>query len=187
MYKIFAILFFLMALGHFLHRLVFSFGAQSLARYAGTKPAFDLEKHLGGEMISEGVIFGPMGTVSSRFMARMHGSWSDIGGELSESFLYDSGRKQDRAWTIRKGEKGRFTATAPDIVGIARGEVSGATARLTYRLRLPEEAGGHVLDVVDWMYLAPDGVILNRSEMRKFGLKVAELVATIRPVAGMVE
>ena len=38
-----------------------------------------------------------------------------------------------------------------------------------------------MLDVVDWMYLAPNGTILNRSQMRKFGITVAELVATVRP------
>ena len=30
------------------------------------------------------------------------------------------------------------------------------------------------------MYLTETGVIMNRSEMRKFGIKVAELVATMR-------
>ena len=54
---------------------------------------------------------------------------------------------------------------------------------MRYRLRLAKDAGGHLLNVTDWLYLAPNGVILNRSEMRKFGIKVAELVATIRRVA----
>ena len=49
-----------------------------------------------------------------------------------------------------------------------------------YRLRLPEESGGHVLDAVDWMYLTPNGTVVNRSQFRKFGIKVAELVATMR-------
>jgi len=38
-----------------------------------------------------------------------------------------------------------------------------------------------VLKTVDWMYLTPDGTIVNRSQFRKFGIKVAELVATLRP------
>ena len=39
-----------------------------------------------------------------------------------------------------------------------------------------------MLDAVDWMYVQPDGVILNRSQFRKFGIKVAELFCTIRPM-----
>jgi hypothetical protein len=31
------------------------------------------------------------------------------------------------------------------------------------------------------MYLTPNGTIVNRSQFRKFGIKVAELVATMRP------
>lgn len=53
---------------------------------------------------------------------------------------------------------------------------------MLYRLKLPEDAGGHVLKTVDWMYLAPDGTIINRSQFRKFGIKVAELVATMRRI-----
>ena len=33
----------------------------------------------------------------------------------------------------------------------------------------------------DWMYLMENGTIINRSQFRKFGVKVAELVATMRP------
>jgi hypothetical protein len=163
-------------------RLAFSFAAQDPARYAGTGPAFDIRTHLGGAMISEGVIFGPNGRVSVRFVARMTGAFQGDSGTLAESFRYAGGGTQDRMWTLKLASGGRFTATAPDIVGTARGVQSGATARMRYRLRLTEEAGGHVLDVTDWMYLMEDGTIMNKSEMRKFGLKVAELIATIRPL-----
>ena len=37
------------------------------------------------------------------------------------------------------------------------------------------------LDVIDWLYLMPNGTVMNRSQMRKFGITMAELVATMRP------
>ena len=52
--------------------------------------------------------------------------------------------------------------------------------QLKYRIRLLPEAGGHVLNVTDWMYLMENGTIMNRSQFTKFGVKVAELVATMR-------
>ncbi len=52
---------------------------------------------------------------------------------------------------------------------------------MNYRIKLPEDSGGHVLDTTDWMYLTGNGTIINRSQFRKFGIKVAELVATMRP------
>ena len=54
---------------------------------------------------------------------------------------------------------------------------------LRYQIVLPQESGGHTLSATDWLYLTEDGVIMNKSEMRKFGFKVAELVATMRPAA----
>ena len=66
-------------------------------------------------------------------------------------------------------------------MGTGQGRQSGPTVLLRYNIRLPKDAGGHVLNTVDWMYLTPNGTIMNRSQFRKFGIKVAELVATMRP------
>ena len=70
---------------------------------------------------------------------------------------------------------------APDLVGAGTGRQEGNAVNLRYRIRLPKDAGGHVLSVNDWMYLTPNGSIVNRSQFRKFGIQVAELVATMRP------
>ncbi|APG46193.1 DUF3833 domain-containing protein [Phaeobacter porticola] len=159
----------------------FGFRSQRSQYYADTGPDFDIRKHLSGEMISEGMIYGPRGRVVSRFVANMYGEWDGHTGTLSEDFTYAAGSSQQRKWFLTMGENGAFTTTAEDIIGTAHGQQTGATVRLDYSIRLPKSAGGHVLDVTDWMYLMENGTIMNRSEMRKFGIKVAELVATIRP------
>lgn len=161
--------------------MLFSFRAQTPSDYAGTGPTFSLQTHLAGPIQSEGVIYGPNGRVTSRFVAQMQGEWDGDTGTLSEEFTYSTGRKQSRKWYLTLGSGGTFTATADDIVGKARGVVSGATVKMEYRIVLPQDAGGHTLTVTDWLYLTENGVIMNRSELRKFGIKVAELVATMRP------
>jgi Protein of unknown function (DUF3833) len=158
-----------------------SFAAQRPADYA-SGPTFDLRQHLSGPLACEGVIFGPTGRVTSRFVADMQGTWSGDTGTLAEVFHYDSGTIQHRAWTLALGQGGNITATASDVVGQGQGRVEGSGVVLRYRIRLTPEAGGHVLDVTDWMYLMDNGAIMNRSQFRKFGIMVAELVATIRPV-----
>lgn len=173
---------FLFAAAMLFQKVFASFSAQDPKAYADTTPVIDIRQHLGGDMVSEGVIFGPDGQVAVRFVADMKGEWSGDKGVLSEDFRYAGGTSQARRWEIVLGQDGAFTATAPDIVGTAQGQHSGSTIRMTYRLRLAEGAGGHVLDVVDWIYLMEDGTMMNKSEMRKFGIKVAELIATIRPV-----
>ena len=158
----------------------YGFTGQKESDYSGTKPSLDVRKHLSGPLISEGMIYGVSGRVISRFVADMHGTWDGAKGHLTEDFRYASGEQQLREWFLNVGNDGRITATAPDIIGDAIGFQDGATTCMRYRLRLPDDAGGHVLNVVDWMYLLENGTILNRSQMRKFGIKVAELIATIR-------
>ena len=158
-----------------------TFPAQSPRDYAGLEPAFDVRKALSGPILCEGVLYGPTGRVVSRFVADMEGEWTGTTGVLREHFRYDSGAVQDRQWTLTLGNDGSIRAEAPDLVGQGTGVQSGASVRLNYRIRLPESSGGHVLDVTDWMYLVDNGTIINRSQFRKFGFKVAELVATMRP------
>lgn len=159
---------------------VWSFQAQRPSDYAEEAPAFDIREALSGPILSEGVIYDLTGRVNVRFTAEMQGTWDGATGVLTEDFRYSTGRVQHREWTLEMGEDGAFTATAPDIVGVGRGRQMGSAVRLTYRIRLDDEAGGHVLDVTDWMYLMENGVVMNRSEFRKFGIKVGELVATMR-------
>lgn len=157
-----------------------SFRAQRPADYSGTGPAFSLKQHLSGRIRSEGVIYGPTGRMANSFVAEMHGEWEGDKGSLAEHFIYSNGSEQHRKWHLTLGRDNTFTATADDIVGVATGIVSGATVRLKYRIVLPPQAGGYRLAVTDWMYLTRDGAIMNKSEMRMFGFKVAELNATMR-------
>lgn len=159
---------------------IFGFRAQRPRDYRGTSPIFDMRQYLNGALVCEGVIYGPTGRVASRFVADMEARWVGNTGVMTERFHYDSGRVQDREWTLTLGNDGSIRATAPDVVGAGRGAAEGSTVSLGYRIRLPKEAGGHLLTVSDWMYLMENGTIINRSQFRKFGLTVAELVATIR-------
>lgn len=173
----------LAVLGQLIARRFLGFQAQSPEDYAGQGPEFDIRQRLNGPIASEGVIYGPTGRVAARFVAEMHATWDGDTGTMTEKFHYDSGTVQDRSWVLKVGTHGRITATAPDLVGDGRGVQKGAGVMLRYTIRMPEASGGHALQVTDWMYLMENGTIINRSEFRKFGVRVAELVATMRPVA----
>jgi len=158
------------------------FMAQRPADYKGTLPAADIRHHLNGPMECEGVIYGPTGRVKSRFTARMEGRWDGNRGTLDEHFHYVGGNRQDRQWRLTLGNDGAISAEADDLIGTGTGQQEGASVHLRYRIRLPDHAGGWALDVTDWMYVLENGTIINRSQFRKFGIKVAELVATMRQV-----
>lgn len=158
------------------------FTAQTPNDYQCTAPQFDLRHHLNGPMRCDGVIFGPLGRVVSRFTGDFDAEWQGNRGIMRENFQYDGGNQQDREWRLQIGNDGSVRAEADDLLGVGGGRQAGAAMVLKYRIRMPEQAGGHVLSVTDWMYVAPNGVVVNRSQFRKFGIKVAELVATIRRV-----
>lgn len=165
-----------------LHGRTASFMAQKPADYAGTEPQLDLREHLNGRLRCEGVIYGPLGRVASRFSGDFLARWDGNRGTMAEHFIYDSGNTQDREWRLEVGNDGTVRAEADDVIGTGQGVLSGAALRLAYRIRLTDEAGGHALDTTDWMYLTPSGTIVNRSQFRKFGIKVGELVATMQRV-----
>lgn len=159
-----------------------AFEAQRPADYAEGGPQFDIRTHLNGPIACEGVIYGPTGRVASRFTADFMAEWDGNRGTMREHFRYDGGAStQDREWRLTLGNDGGIRAEADDLVGEGRGTQRGSAVQLTYRIRLPESSGGHVLDTTDWMYLTDNGTIINRSQFRKYGIKVAELVATMRP------
>ena len=177
-----AILLILAAALPFARRKFWSFQAQRPADLATAGPTFDLKEHLNGPILCEGLIYGPTGRVTSRFVANMVGSWDGNTGTLRERFHYDSGTVQDRVWTLHLSEGGAIRAEAADVIGTGTGTASGAAVHMDYRIKLTPEAGGHVLHVTDWMYLMENGTIMNRSQFSKFGITVAELVATLRKV-----
>lgn len=169
------------ALVVFLRRNFAAFHAQKPEDYEEAFPSFELKQHLNGDMICEGVIYGPMGRVTSTFAADFQISWDGDKGVMNEVFRYNDGSVQNRQWRITAEQNGRFDLQADDVPGGGKGEASGHAVLMRYPIKLPEGSGGHVLSCVDWMYLTPDGTIMNRSQFRKFGIKVAELIATIRP------
>ena len=169
-------------LGALMLRNRIGFTAQQPEHYVDGQ-RFDIREHLNGPMICEGVLYGPLGRVSTRFVAQMHGHWDGNKGHLVENFVYESGEEHKREWFLTTHNNDQIDAEAPDVIGTGKGTQKGSAVQLKYRLQLPESGGGHVLDVTDWMYLLPNGTVVNRSQMRKFGIKVAELVATMRKAA----
>ncbi|MFP7675383.1 DUF3833 family protein [Marivita sp. S0852] len=171
----------LMVILGYLKNRYFGFNSQSPSDYADAPgEQFDLRTHLNGPIVCEGVIYGPTGRITSRFVGDFMAEWNGNKGVMKERFTYDTGDEVLREWTLTLGNDGRIRATASDVVGEGQGIQSGPTVQLKYKFQLPDDQGGHVLDTTDWMYLAPNGTIVNRSQFRKYGIKVAELVATMR-------
>jgi hypothetical protein len=121
------------------HRMA-SFQAQKPQDYDGHGPQFDIRERLNGPITCEGVIYGPTGRVSSRFIADFEASWQGNVGVMKEVFHYDSGSVQNREWKLTLGNDGAIRAEAADVVGVGTGHAKGVGGRA--ELPHPPDARG---------------------------------------------
>lgn len=159
---------------------LFSFKNQKLIHFKTDKPTFDVRKVLNGDLVAEGMLYGPSGKLASTFTAHFTGNWENNTGSFVENFQFSTGKNQIRNWNFTIDVNGNIIGTADDVVGKAIGQQYGSAVKLNYSLKLSDELGGHIIKVIDWMHLLENGSVFNRSEFRKFGFKVGELVATFR-------
>lgn len=141
--------------------------------FADSRPAFQPERYFEGTTTSQGFYETRGGQPRAPFSTRATGRRAGDALALRQVFTDADGRKQTREWQIRRLAAGRYEATANDVVGVARGEVHGATFHWRYTVALsPGNPLSHVA-LEQWMSLQPDGrTVLNRALIRKWGVRV---------------
>lgn len=148
--------------------------------FKNTTPEFIPQEYFNGSLRAYGMVKDRNGKILRTFKGDLVGSWDKNGvGTLDEHFVYNDGEKLHRTWTMRPQGDKKFIATAGDIVGEAQMQAQGNTVMIDYTMRIPYKDGTIDIDVRDWLHLQNDGVILNHSKMKKFGIEVGELVITI--------
>jgi hypothetical protein len=143
--------------------------------YKGTTPEADIKEYFNGPVKAWGVVQDWRGRVVRRFDVYMVGKWEGDIGTLTEHFDYYDGKKQQRIWTIKKLTDGTYEGTASDIIGKAVGKTEGSAVRWNYIMDLPVDDTTYRIRFDDWMWVMNDGVLINRSYLKKFGVKVSEL------------
>lgn len=146
-----------------------------LENYEGTTPKADIKEYFNGPIKAWGIVQDWRGKVVQRFDIDLVGEWNGDKGTLTEHFEYYDGSKQERVWHITKLGNNNFEGRASDIIGAASGSTSGSAVRWNYIMDLPVGDTTYRIRFDDWMWVMNDGVLINRSYLRKFGFKVAEL------------
>lgn len=146
--------------------------------YEAEAPRLDLKTYFDGTLDAYGMFQDRSGKVIKRFHVVIEAEWQGEVGTLDERFTYSDGTTQRRVWTITRHDAHRYTGRAEDVVGEAAGEARGNALRWRYVLALPVDGRTWHVDFDDWMFLMDDRVMLNRSEMRKFGFRLGEVTLT---------
>ncbi len=146
------------------------------ANYLQLQPAFKLEDYFNGPIKAWGIVQDRSGNIVNRFDVDLVGRWEGNEGVLDEVFTYyDSGKTQKRKWEITKIDELHYQGKAGDIIGTAAGTAHGNAIYWTYEMDVPVRDTSYRLKFDDWMWALHDGVVVNRSYLKKFGIKVAEL------------
>ncbi len=151
-----------------------------IEQFEGTTPKLVLEDYFNGNTKAVGVLFGRNGEVKRRFTVNMVGRWDGQVLTLEEDFLFSDGEKQHRTWKVRRLDEHNYEGHAGDVVGKAVGKQHGSALNWSYVLAVPVDGTTYNITFDDWMFLAEDGILLNRAVMSKFGLRVGELFLSFR-------
>ncbi|MEB0031736.1 DUF3833 domain-containing protein [Undibacterium sp. RTI2.1] len=143
--------------------------------YATEKPTLELTRYFNGVVDAWGMFQDRSGKIVKRFTVVMHCNWNGDTGTLDEDFAYSDGTKQKRVWTLKKNSETTFVGTAADVVGEAKGVISGNTLHWNYVLALPVDGKIINVDFDDLMVLMDDKIMLNRALMSKYGIALGSV------------
>ena len=148
--------------------------------YSDQKPTLDIATYFNGPLTAWGYFADRSGEVKRRFTVKMTGEWNGNEGVLTENFVWSDGEKSQRIWRISKLDAHRYIGRADDVKGEAIGTAYGNALQWKYTLLLPVDGKTYEVQFDDWMYQMDGTTMLNKSEMRKFGFKLGEIVISFR-------
>jgi hypothetical protein len=156
--------------------------ATDVNQYHDQHPVLDVRDYFDGRIVAWGFVQNWRGRVQQRFDIEMVGTWDGDRGTLDETFHYYDGTSSTRVWRLQRLDDSQFTGTAEDVVGTAHGRMAGNAINMKYRLQIPFRDGKLTLTLDDWMWLMNEGVVINRTSLRKFGIKVGEVTVFMKRV-----
>ncbi len=144
-------------------------------KYVDQQPPFDLREYFTGPVKAWGMIQDRSGNVIRKFDIDLVGTWDGNEGELVEDFRYYDGETQRRVLRLSDIGNGQYEVRADDIVDVGQAMSFGNAMNLNYTMALTLDSGTVNVDLEDWIWAMNDGVIINRADIKKFGITVAEI------------
>ena len=166
----------------FLIMLCFSCSNIKPQIYSANSPKMDVRNYFRGNLEAFGILQDRGGKVIKTFTVKMKGTWNGNDGKLEEDFVFSDGKTDHRDWDLKVLDDNNFTGKAGDVVGIAKGEQYGNAMRMNYVLTSPVDNRKIDVKINDWMYLVDNDSLINVSELKKFGFKVATLTIGFKKI-----
>ena len=158
-------------------------GGPDLARIGGDAPSFDPLLFFTGHTRSWGVLEDRSGAPSGVVTTDCLGTLENDGTlRMVQHLTMPDGGVTERTWHLRPDGIGSWQATANDMVGTAEGSSHGRVFHWDWTLAT--RPGDPLFDVTmsQWMYGLQDGSMLNRTQISKLGVILAEVTEQFRHV-----
>jgi hypothetical protein len=151
--------------------------------FAGREPRLLIEQYFDGRTKAWGIFQNRFGQLRRQFEVDIEGTWDGETLTLVEDFLYDDGETEQRVWHITKGSEHAYEGRAEGVIGVAEGLAYGNALNWSYQFALKVGEGTWNVAFDDWLFLQSDGVLINRAELSKFGVKLGEVTLVFRKLA----
>src|SRR5690606_683085 len=135
-----------------------------------------IEEYFAGRTHATGLFEDRFGKVRRQFTVEIDGTWDGQTLTLDERFAYDDGETERRVWRLRTLDGNTYEGSADGVVGMATGRQAGNALQWQYTFDLKVKDDTWRVRFDDWMFLMPDGVMINRAIVTKWGFEVGRVL-----------
>ena len=150
----------------------------NIEKFKGSQPTLNLEDYFEGKTEAWGMFHDRFGNLKRTFKVDITGTIESNTLTLDEKFLYDDGEQDSRVWTIKILGNNQYSGTASDVVGEAKGISEGNALNWKYKLNLKVGDSTILVDFDDWMFLQDRNILMNRAEVKKWGINIGVVSIT---------
>ena len=152
----------------------------NLKNFENETPKLVLEDYFDGKTKAWGMFHDRFGNLKRSFKVDITGTIDNNTLTLDEKFIYNDGEKESRIWSIKILGNNKYSGTADDVIGEATGISSGNALNWKYKLNLKVKESTVVVDFDDWMFLQDDNILMNRAEVKKWGIVLGVVSITFK-------
>ena len=152
----------------------------NVKNFENEKPRLVLEDYFDGKTKAWGMFHDRFGNLKRSFKVDITGTLDTDTLTLDEKFVYNDGEKESRIWSIKILGNNKYSGTADDVIGEATGVSSGNALNWKYKLNLKVKESTIAVDFDDWMFLQDDNILMNRAEVKKWGIVLGVVSITFK-------
>ena len=152
----------------------------NIKNFENETPRFVLENYFDGKTKAWGMFHDRFGNLKRSFKVDITGTLDNDTLTLDEKFVYNDGEKESRIWNIKILGNNKYSGTADDVIGEATGISSGNALNWKYKLNLKVKESTVAVDFDDWMFLQDDNILMNRAEVKKWGIVLGVVSITFK-------